>query len=406
MKTKFLLLLVLVSLLAITSCQKEESDEFLAEDVDKVEIPEAQNGEVIEGQYIVVLNESSTKIKSAREGSYDERIAAVKAFANSMIRTKSASEFEVERAYAEVITGFSAKMSKEVLAKFEVDRRVKYIEPDRVFVLAPWWYRWFTPAPTTPSQTVPWGVERVGYGDGTGKTAWIIDTGIDLDHSDLNVDQGRSRDFTNSWWGGGPNDQNGHGTHVAGTVAAIDNDKGVVGVAAGATVVAVRVLDSRGSGSYSWVIAGVDYVASAASDGDAANMSLSGSPSQALDDAVYAASEKGIYFVLAAGNDSDDANSISPARVNGDNIWTVSAMDEDGNFASFSNYGNPPVDYCEPGVSIYSCWKNDGYDTKSGTSMAAPHMCGILLMTSGSPDTDGTVNGDPDNPDDPIGIYK
>jgi len=211
------------------------------------------------------------------------------------------------------------------------------------------------------------------------------------------VDQDKSRDFTNSWWGGGPNDQ--HGTHVAGTVAAIDNDKGVVGVA-------VRVLDSRGSGAYSWVIAGVDYVASAASDGDAANMSLSGSPSQALDDAVYAASEKGIYFVLAAGNDSDDANSISPARVNGDNIWTVSAMDEDGNFASFSNYGNPPVDYCEPGVSIYSCWKNDGYDTKSGTSMAAPHMCGILLMTSGSPDTDGTVNGDPDNPDDPIGIYK
>jgi len=142
-------------LFAITSCQKEESDEFLAEDVDKVEIPEAQNGEIIEGQYIVVLNETSSKFKSAREGSYDERIAEVKAFANSMFKTKSASEFEVEQAYAEVMKGFSAKMSKEILAKLEVDRRVKYIEPDRVFVLAPWWYRWFTPAPTTPSQTLP-----------------------------------------------------------------------------------------------------------------------------------------------------------------------------------------------------------------------------------------------------------
>ena len=193
--------------------------------------------------------------------------------------------------------------------------------------------------------------------------------------------------------GGGADDGHGHGTHVAGTVAAIDNDKGVVGVAAGATVVAVKVLNNQGSGSYSGVIAGVDYVASEASAGDAANMSLGGGASQAVDDAVYAASQKGIYFAIAAGNDSADANNQTPARVNGPNIWTISAMDDNDDYASFSNYGNPPIDYCEPGVSIYSCWKSNGYKTISGTSMAAPHMCGILLMTDGNPKTDGTVNG-------------
>jgi len=402
MKNKFLLLMALASLLAMISCQKEEGDEFPVEDANSLEIFQAQNGDPIEGHYIVVLNETSSKFKSAQDGSYDERIAEVKAFANSMFKTKSVSEFEVGQAYAEVMKGFSAKMSKETAAKLETDSRVKYVEQDRIYILAPWWYRWFSPAPVEPSQTTPWGITRVGYGDGTGKTAWIIDTGIDLDHSDLNVDQGRSKDFTNAWWGGA-NDGHGHGTHVAGTVAAINDDKGVVGVAAGATVVAVKVLDNRGSGSYSWVIAGVDYVASEASAGDAANMSLSGSASQALDDAVYTASQKGIYFALAAGNDSDDANSISPARVNGPNIWTISAMDDNDDYASFSNYGNPPVDYCEPGVSIYSCWKSNGYKTISGTSMAAPHMCGILLITDGNPKTDGYVNGDPDGDDDPIG---
>jgi len=181
---------------------------------------------------------------------------------------------------------------------------------------------------------------------------------------------------------------------VAGTIAAKDNSIGVIGVAAGATVVSVRVLNRRGSGSYSGVIAGVDYVGANGVDGDVANMSLGGSVSKTLDAAVLSASkEKGVIFCLAAGNESDDATNHSPARVNGTYIVTVSASDMNNNFASFSNYGEP-VDWCAPGVSIKSTWKNGGYNTISGTSMATPHVAGVLLLGVGKKLMD--VNGDPD----------
>jgi subtilisin family serine protease len=127
-------------------------------------------------------------------------------------------------------------------------------------------------------------------------------------------------------------------------------------------------------------------------------MSLGGGVSQALDDAVVAASSNGIKFCLAAGNEADDANNHSPARANGANIYTISAMSQGDNWASFSNFGNPPVDYCAPGVSVKSTWKDGGYNTISGTSMATPHASGVLLL--GGAKASGTVNGDPDgNPD-------
>lgn len=394
MKIKFMLLSAIAALFAITSCQDDKTTDLLENDADNLVVADVQNGEPIEGQYIVILNESS--VKSANQGSYEERIAEVKAFANSMFQTKSSSEFEVGQAFASVLKGFSVKTTKDFVAALESDSRVKYVEQDKIIAL-----KKPSPDPTPTGESIPWGITRVGYGSGVGKTAWIIDSGIDLNHPDLNVDVARSRDFTGSRLGA--EDENGHGTHCAGTVGAIDNEIGVIGVAAGANLVAVRVLDRRGSGSTSGVIAGVDYVASAASPGDAANMSLGGGVSVALDDAVYAASQNGIFFALAAGNESDDANNHSPARVNGPNIWTISAMDINDNFAYFSNYGNPPVDFCEPGVNIYSTWKGDSYNTISGTSMAAPHMCGILLMTNGNPKTNGFVNNDPDGNADPIG---
>lgn len=256
------------------------------------------------------------------------------------------------------------------------------------------------------SETVPWGITRVGgAGTSNGKTGWVIDSGIDLDHPDLNVDVGRSQSFIRDT---SPNDQNGHGTHVAGTMAAIDNDIGVIGVAPGATLVSVRVLDRRGSGSYSGVIAGVDYVAANGAQGDVANMSLGGPVSDALDAAVVAAAANGIHFTLAAGNSSEDANLHSPARAEGANVYTVSsfakgdsATDEIDPWSSFSNFGNPPVDYAEPGSSIYSTYKDGGYATLSGTSMAAPHLGGILL--AGPVRSDSTVDGDPDGNPDPIG---
>ena len=176
----------------------------------------------------------------------------------------------------------------------------------------------------------------------------------------------------------------------------------MIGVAPGAPVVAVRVLDRRGSGSNSGVIAGVDYVAKNGRAGDVANMSLGGGVSAALDQAVINASAGGVRFALAAGNESSDANTSSPGRANGPNVFTVSAFAIGDKWASFSNYGNPPIDYAEPGVAIKSTWLNGGYNTISGTSMATPHLAGLLL--TGAVRSGGTVIGDPAAPADTIGV--
>ncbi len=230
------------------------------------------------------------------------------------------------------------------------------------------------------------------------KKIWIIDTGIDLDHPDLNVDGASGKTFVSRTTT--PDDDNGHGTHCAGIAAAIDNTVGVVGVAAGAKVVPVKVLDKRGSGAMSVIIAGVDFVTANGVVGDAVNMSLGGSPYEALDLKVVAMGAKGLFVSLAAGNESDDANNHSPARANGLNIYTISACDVNDTWASFSNYGNPPIDFCAPGVSILSTYKGGTLATMSGTSMAAPHACGVLLITGGNPDFNGYVKNDPDgNPD-------
>jgi subtilisin family serine protease len=254
------------------------------------------------------------------------------------------------------------------------------------------------------ADSTPWGITRVGgAGSTSSNTAWVIDSGIDLDHPDLNVDVGRSVSFV----GGGSDDKNGHGTHVAGTIAAESNGIGVVGVSPGTTVVAVRVLGANGSGSTSGVIKGVDHVGANGSSGDVANMSLGGGVSKALDDAVIAAAaKKGVAFTLAAGNESDNANNHSPARAGGrsnsDTVYTVSAFGEASDrFASFSNYGNPPIEWAEPGVSILSTYKGGGYATMSGTSMAAPHLAGILVQ--GGVRKCGDVTGDRDSNADDIG---
>jgi len=300
----------------------------------------------------------------------------------------------VFQTYGKAIVGFAADLSSAEAQILANDPNVMTVEQDQVISIES---MEGADVNEVMAQTVPWGITRVGgAANGTGKTAWIIDSGIDLDHPDLLVDVARSKSFVLRVTS--PDDQNGHGTHVAGTVAALNNTIGVVGVAAGAKVVAVRVLDRKGSGTTAGVIAGVDYVAANGVAGDVANMSLGGGVSTTLDAAVLNASSK-VKFALAAGNETDDANNHSPARVNGVNIYTVSAMDNADKFASFSNYGNPPVDVCAPGVSIYSCYKGGAYATLSGTSMATPHVCGLLLVGM---TTVGTVLNDPDGNPDPI----
>jgi subtilisin family serine protease len=311
----------------------------------------------------------------------------------------------VTHVYSHAIKGFSAKMSATAAARLAANNpNIAYYEADKIvrIVAPPVGAKKGKPAPTQPSQTTPWGIARVnGVANYAGSNrAWVIDTGIDLDHPDLNVDTARAANFST---GSSANDGNGHGSHVSGTIAACNNSLGVIGVAPCAPVVPVRVLNNAGSGTTSGVIAGVDYVAANGAPGDVANMSLGGGVSATLDQAVINAAATGVKFALAAGNESDNANNHSPARANGANIFTISAFSQGDNFASFSNFGNPPVDFGDPGVSVFSTYKDGGYATLSGTSMATPHAAGVLLL--GACRSGGTVNGDPDGNPDTICVH-
>ena len=409
MKFKNLAIIAMVfalSAVIFASCMKDSFDkdqELLSETElnyqDEAELIEYSTN-VIADSYIVIYKDDAVASRNVLEAeTYVERQAVMKSAVQQTFKQNNIPVEKMGHVYGTVIKGFSATLNQEELATLRRDQDIQLIEQDQTFTVS-------MGGPPGGggdgggAQTTPWGITRVGGGlSGAGKTAWIIDSGIDQDHPDLNVNTALSESFLGGNQADNPDDQNGHGTHVAGTVGAIDNSEGVIGVAAGAEVIAVRVLDRRGSGSNSGVIAGVNYVGANASSGDAANMSLGGGVSTALDNAVLAASSA-CPFVLAAGNESTSANNSSPARVNGSNIYTVSSMTSTDNWSYFSNYGNPPVDYCAPGSSVYSTYKSGGYATLSGTSMAAPHVCGLLLI--GNLNSDGNVNGDPDGNPDPI----
>lgn len=269
--------------------------------------------------------------------------------------------------YEHALHGFAAVLSARAVATLQADPRVKYVEADQpVYAIA---------------QTLPWGIDRIdadisstlaGNGSGavTNVNVYVIDTGIDVGHTDLNVVQHVN-------FASGPNkDCNGHGTHVSGTVAAKDNAQDVVGVAPGAPLHGVKVLGCGGSGTTSGVIAGVDWVTANAVKPAVANMSLGGGASHALDNAVVNSANSGVFYAIAAGNSGANACNYSPARAGTtDGVLTVAATDASNHEASFSNYGSC-VDLWAPGVSILSTKKGGGTTTLSGTSMASPHGAG------------------------------
>lgn len=346
--------------------------------------------EPIRGQYIVVLEPESTM--SSESESARMRADEVRAMAEES-RTKGA---EILNIYEHALDGYvmktSENMSAGLVSELRQDPRVAFVEPDqRVHALG---------------QTIPVGVDRVDgdvsqavSGDGSGAVdadIAILDTGIDLTHPDLNVYHEKTFVPGTS----SADDDNGHGTHVAGVAAAKDNAIGVVGIAPDARLWSIKVLDSSGAGSISDIIAGIDYVTSHSDEIDVVNLSFGCEcSSPALDAAINNAVQGGIVFVVAAGNDHKDASSFSPAR--NPNVIAVSAMaDSDGKcgglgtstkygnddtFASFSNYGEP-IDMVAPGVGILSTYSDGKYAQLSGTSMAAPHVTGgIALYESSHP---------------------
>ena len=310
--------------------------------------------------------------------------------------------FRADFVYSRAIKGFAARLSAQQIADLENDPRVAYVELDGPVSID---QRGKKPGggggDTIAPQTTPWGIDKIDAdlsstvaGDGSGAIstvrAYIIDTGVDATHPDLNV-------IAHINFAGGQDlDCHGHGTHVGGTVAARDNTQDVVGVAPGAPLVGVKVLNCQGSGTISGVIAGVDWVTGNAVKPAIANMSLGGGASPALDTAVIASANSGVFYSVAAGNSGANACNSSPARAGTtDGVMTTAAIDINDNEASWSNFGNC-VDIWAPGVSILSTKRGGGTTTMSGTSMAAPHVGGggVLHLLSHSAASAAYVEGE------------
>jgi subtilisin family serine protease len=283
----------------------------------------------------------------------------------------------LKHVYKAALKGFAAELTPEDVAALRADPDVAYVEQDQeVF------------ASTTQSGAT-WGLDRIDARAGLSGTfsytstganvnAYIIDTGIRGTHTEFT---GRVRaGFTAINDRNGTTDCNGHGTHVAGTVGGT-----TYGVAKRVTLYPVRVLNCRGSGTNSGVIAGIDWVADRHVKPAVANMSLGGGASQAINDAVQRAVTKGITMVVAAGNDGANACSYSPASA--PNAITVGATTSTDARSSYSNFGSC-VDVFAPGSSITSAWYRSDTQTNtiSGTSMASPHVAGVAaLYLQGSP---------------------
>ncbi|SFK95994.1 Serine protease, subtilisin family [Amycolatopsis sacchari] len=291
----------------------------------------------------------------------------------------------VHQKYSAALKGYSATMSESQAKRIAADPSVAFVEQNRTFHIT-----------ATQSNPPSWGLDRVdqrnlpldnSYTYSTTASnvhAYIIDTGINLTHSDFGGRAKSGYDFVDN--DSNATDCNGHGTHVAGTVGG-----STYGLAKGVQLTAVRVLDCSGSGTYDGVIAGIDWVAQNAVKPAVANMSLGGGASTAVDNAVRNAISAGVTFAVAAGNDSANACSTSPARTA--EAITVGATTSSDARASYSNYGSC-LDIFAPGSSIKSDWigSSTATNTISGTSMATPHVTGAAALylathTSASPAT-------------------
>lgn len=316
---------------------------------------QADSKAAIPGKYVVVLKDDAGVSATAD----------VSALASDVGAT-------VHQRYNSAMHGFAATMDDAAVDELRADPRVEFIQADQV-----------VHATETQSPTPSWGIDRVDqealpaddsytYAEtGEGVTAYIIDTGINAGHSDFGDRVGEGFSAIE----GGPDDQNGHGTHVAGTVGGKS-----YGLAKGVALEPVRVLDANGSGSTAGVVEGIDWVTKNASGPSVANMSLGGPNDPALDEAVSGSIEAGVTYAVAAGNESGaDACGSSPASV--PEALTVASTADDDAVSDFSNVGKC-VDLAAPGTDITSAWIGgpDAKNTISGTSMATPHVAGVAAL--------------------------
>ena len=327
-----------------------------AESTAAVPVIQATTGGV-SGQYIVTLKDQAG-IKSASTLAADLNV-------------------KPRHVYSSAINGFSATLSADQLEALQKDSSVARIEQNAEVSI-------------DGTQTgATWGIDRINQAalpldgtytwnaDGSGVTAYIIDTGLDADHPDFT---GRGQNVFDAMGGSGE-DCNGHGTHVAGTIGGAN-----WGVAKNVALRGVRVLDCGGSGTWEGVIAGMDWVTANAARPAVANMSLGGGLNQTVNDAATRMADSGVFTAVAAGNSTFDACQFTPASAA--NVTTVAASDSGDNSAFFTNFGTC-VEVYAPGVDVTSAWLNGGQNTISGTSMASPHVAGVgALYKSSQGDVD------------------
>ena len=417
--TQSVLSALAMTVLVFSSCTDQDNIQNSTppfENQDNIKKAVETKGEFVPGQYIVILKEN--QLREVTETSAQRTALKI----NQVLSSTALSRDSVIAEYKYATKGFATRLNSQQLELLKLNPLVDRVVKDQIYrvggtVLNVDEKHSSNYSAMRMSQTIPWGITRVGGPhDGTGLTAWVLDSGVDLDHPDLNVDVAKSVNYVS---GEINDDLNGHGTHVAGIIGAKNNSMYTVGVAAGATIVSVKTCNFLGDCDKSDILSGIDYITLYASYGDIINMSIWYPNDTVLDDAVKLSVSSGLRYVLIAGNAKDDANNYSPGRINGDNIWTVSAFDENDDFAAVyscnpdfgSNYGNStnaPIDYSAPGELILSLYKNGTTATLCGTSQAAPHLAGMLLLNAYSPSlvtTNGTVNFDPDPVPDNIAVY-
>lgn len=411
---QMVLFAAVASSLTLVGCDKTELAEVLVQDI--------INGSPVEGQYIVLLKQdAATSSTQSTETSGARLLTRMSERRHQLLSELKLEPGALETKFDGAVNGFTATLTTQQAAMLRKRGDVASVEPNQFITLSKPVHEvgeikqgkiiakpvdvklpYVTISPLD-GEHIPWNIERVGFGDGTGKTVWVIDSGVDTDHPDLNVDLAKSRSFIYGITS--VEDGFGHGTKVSGIIAAKNNGSGMIGVASNATVVALRVFDDAGLGTTARVVSAINYAVTNGQPGDVINISLGGGISSTLDHTVKIAAEKGFRFAIAAGNSGIDCSSTSPARLDAPNVYTVSAVNTYNQLWESSNFG-APIDFAAPGVNITTTTLRGGIVAGcNGTSFATPHVAGILLLRQDIV-AHGSVNGDKDNFPEPVASAK